>query len=1308
MRQSLLSRLSFLAIFVVILLAGQQAVAANEIVLNASGSNQTYVTVNTFNQLQVSSTLSRLNTLWLNTEKGEFVELIVPSYSKSNTQGAPQLPVLSKLIEVPAGATANVQVVSYDVNEYRLSDFGINQRLFPAQAPESKSGNKNRVFEYNAHIYNSNSYYSEGLARVEVSGYLRGVQLANLILSPIEYNPVTNTIKVYSNLVVNVTFEGADRMTTNQLKENTSSPYFRSVYRNVLNYNQGDAPLDTISKFPVKYVIVSDPMFEETLQPFVKWKTKRGFKVIEAYTDDPAVGNSFNSIKAYLQNLYNSATPEDPAPTFVLFVGDVEQIPAYNCGSHVSDLYYCEYTGDFLPEVYYGRFSATNTAQLLPQINKTLQYEQYLMPDPSYLNEVVMIAGDDASHELTWGNGQINYGTTYYFNAEHNLLSHTYLQPEPAGGNYSQNIQADISNGVSYANYTAHGSPDGWANPSFSISDVASMTNADKYCLMVGNCCQTNTYNQYTFGEALLRAENKGALGYIGASNNSYWDEDYWWGVGNGQILTNPTYESTGLGAYDRTFHDHGEPMSEWYSTMDQMVFAGNLAVQESNSSMKQYYWEIYCLMGDPSTMVYFSVPPAMQVDYTPLLPLGTPSFEINTEPYAYVAISKNNILHGVAEADENGLATVALLPFTEPGYADIVITKQNREPFIDSVLVASPEGPYLVLDGYALHDNGGNNNQTPEFGEPITVDLSYENFGNSDAVNAVSTLSTNDAFVSLPQNTHTWPLIASNGSASANGAFSIKVNDYIPDMHTASFTITTQADTNVFTSTFNMLVYAPKLENGAAIFDDATAGNANGIIDPGETIYVTVPTTNTGHCSSSEVLSQLIIFGDFITSSSQTANLGVLAPGQTGTATFSFTVDQAAVNGSSFSVYITANAGPYNSVTGITTNVGPMVEDFNTGNFLKYNWRMKGAKPWKISPDTKYEGLFGAVSGGINNSQQSEMYLEGRVLMNDTISFYRKVSCENGYDFLKFYVDGVEIGSWTGNKDWAKVSYPIQAGYHKFSWAYEKDEATIAGSDAAWIDYIELPPFSQTLTGAITTNSVAMPATICSGGEAQLYVFAAGGTGTYSYVWSPAASLNNATIYNPVATPEITTTYEILITSSFFSTTTNITVNVEPVPVTPVVTISGDHLVSSSATGNQWYNSQGMIAGATSQTYYPEHTETYYVIASSQAGCPSEASNQVVFGFTGTNGRNADEVSVYPNPFRSNLNISYSLKVSGDAKIEIYNSIGNCVSTINETNLNAGKHVTSFDESSLAAGVYFCKLTANGKTEFIKIVKNK
>ena len=208
----------------ILLFAALQLNAANEIVLNASGTNNLNVIQNTFYQLQVSNTISGFNTLWLHTEKGEFVELFGEAYSKSNIVGAPQLPVLSKLIEIPAGASPEVKVVSYDVKEYKLSDFGITQRLFPTQAPQSKSGTKKEPFAYNQALYQTNNFYGEALARVDVSGYLRSVQLANLVISPVEYNPVTNTIRVYNNLIVEVIFVGADKTKTDENKAKTHSP----------------------------------------------------------------------------------------------------------------------------------------------------------------------------------------------------------------------------------------------------------------------------------------------------------------------------------------------------------------------------------------------------------------------------------------------------------------------------------------------------------------------------------------------------------------------------------------------------------------------------------------------------------------------------------------------------------------------------------------------------------------------------------------------------------------------------------------------------------------------------------------------------------------------------------------------------------------------------------------------------------------------------------------------------------------------------------------------------------------------------
>ena len=1273
--------------------------------------NRLEVTESSYSRLQVVNSFSNFSYEQVMTEKGSFIRLFAAAYSKSSRAGDPELPVVSRLIEVPADAVPEVKVVSYTVKDYPLSDLGISDKIFPLQPPQPKNGIP-LGFVYNAATYGQNAFLGDELARVNIQGYLRGVRMANLLISPVQYNPVTNTLRVYDNLVVDIRFKGADVGKTVSLRKKFDSPYFRSIYSRLLNLQPVEPDHDSMMKMPVKYVIVSDPMFQEALQPFIHWKIKKGFTVLEAYTNNPSVGTTTTSIKAYLQNLYTSSTPANPAPSFVLFVGDVQQIPAFICtsnGGQSSDLYYCEYTGDYLPEVYYGRFSASTVAQLQPQIDKTLEYEQYLMPDPSYLDECVMAAGADPNYGPVWGDGQINYGTNNYFNTAHNLNSHTYLQPEPAGGNYSQNIHTNVSNGICYANYTAHGSVSGWADPSFSVSDIQNLQNAHKYGLMVGNCCLTNSYEQDCFGEELLRAVNKGAVGYIGASNNSYWDEDFYWGVGVGPIVVNPTYETHGPGAYSRTFHDHGEPYQEWYSSMDQMVFAGNLAVQESNSGIKQYYWEIYCLMGDPSLMIYYSVPPALSVNYNPLLPIGSPVFALQTEPHAYVAVSENNVLHGAAEADANGFATLLLTPFTQTGFASVVVTAQNRKPFIDSVMVASAAGPYLVLNSCTIQDAGGNNNQVPETGEPLTTDLSLSNYGNADAVNAVSTLTTSDPYISLTNSSHTWPLIAGNSSASATDAFAFQAHDNMPDQHTAGFLVTTLTDTSSFTANLNVLFSAPELNAGIFSVNEATGGNGNGRLDPGETIYVTIPTTNNGHCPSADVIAQLFVFGDYITLNTAAQNLGSIAPGNTAEASFSFTISPNAPPGYSFSLYFTATAGMYNTCSSLFPTIGPQVEDYETGNFSRFSWHMAGNQPWKISSSIKYEGSFAATSGTISNSSRSEMYLDVIVLTADTISFYRKVSSEDGYDFLRFSVDDVEKGSWSGNLDWTKVKYPVSAGLHRFSWVYETDVSTLSGLNAGWIDYIVLPPLSEIPSGPLTVNMVAVSPTVCRGNTTQLYAFTTGGTGIYSYNWTPQASLDNSTIFNPVADPVETTTYHVVVNSGLFSTSNELTVTLAELPETPVATNLGSQISSSASQGNQWYGSQGPVPGATGQIFTPVCSDSYYTLVTNEAGCRSGASNLVYFGYTGIDPAISSQVSrLFPNPFTGKFILSYTLFHASAVKIQLFDAIGNLISETDEGNKAAGSYQTSVDGSKLAAGIYFCKFLTLNRVEAIKIIRSR
>jgi hypothetical protein len=117
---------------------------------------------------------------------------------------------------------------------------------------------------------------------------------------------------------------------------------------------------------------------------------------------------------------------------------------------------------------------------------------------------------------------------------------------------------------------------------------------------------------------------------------------------------------------------------------------------------------------------------------------------------------------------------------------------------------------------------------------------------------------------------------------------------------------------------------------------------------------------------------------------------------------------------------------------------------------------------------DEPYEGDYCTKSGDIGNGQSSELYLYTEVLADGNVSFYRKISSEAEYDFLRFYIDNELMGEWSGELNWEQVNYSVSQGLHTFRWVYEKDNYSASGQDCAWVDFIVLPPFD--ITTGITT----------------------------------------------------------------------------------------------------------------------------------------------------------------------------------------------------------------------------------------------
>lgn len=651
------------------------------------------ITNSEFTTLRAVFSYGTIESQLVPTERGSFSEITIEGTYASGEIGAPELPATHQLLAVPFGATPRVSVVGYTATDYQLSDYGIGTIL-----PHQPSVRKDQKPEDVKFIYNAEAYQHRGLsaipeATIEVQGTLRGIRVGSLVVNPVSYDPSSNTIRVFNDIEVEVNFEGADYAETERMLLNTYSPYFDIVYKQMFNYRQIMSVYDDhpdLMAYPVHMVVIAPENYLSTLEPWLNWKIQKGFDV-NVYTT-AQTGTTYSAIRSYVQNLYNTGVSQGATPTFLILVGDTGQIPGTNGSSttKVTDLYYGSVDNDYFPDMFYSRMSAENTSQLAIIVNKILQYEQYTMPDPTYLNNVTLIAGWDSYWTAYVGRPTINYATTYYYNTDHGFSQvNSHVNQSQYNGCYNS-----LSTGVGFVNYTAHGDNNMWYQPQLTNSGVNQLTNADKYFLAMGNCCLSGNFGYYStcFGEAMIRAENKGAYSYIGSCPETYWYEDYYFGVGATNTFSNtPNINNTATGVYDAVW------MDDTYNTISSMVFLGNIAVTFAHTGSYQtsistlYYWQAYHVLGDGSIMPYRVQPSANTVSHESSISSTATSFTVNAEAGSYVGLSQNNVLKGAALVPASGTVNIPIADL-EGGQMRIVVTKPQRQPYVQDINVTSTQ----------------------------------------------------------------------------------------------------------------------------------------------------------------------------------------------------------------------------------------------------------------------------------------------------------------------------------------------------------------------------------------------------------------------------------------------------------------------------------------------------------------------------------------------------------------------------------------------------------------------------------------
>jgi len=76
-----------------------------------------------------------------------------------------------------------------------------------------------------------------------------------------------------------------------------------------------------------------------------------------------------------------------------------------------------------------------------------------------------------------------------------------------------------------------------------------------------------------------------------------------------------------------------------------------------------------------------------------------------------------------------------------------------------------------------------------------------------------------------------------------------------------------------------------------------------------------------------------------------------------------------------------------------------------------------------------------------------------------------------------------------------------------------------------------------------------------------------------------------------------------------------------------------------------------------------------------------------------------------YPNPFNSTTTLAFTISISENIRLAVYDIYGREVTLILNQQMNAGHHTVAFDGSDLTNGLYFVMMMSKGNTQIRKMV---
>jgi hypothetical protein len=868
-------------------------------------------------------------------QERDWLTIDLPAAGHLGRPGEPALPLVSRLVELPAGSGLQVEVVE-QVWE------SVPGLVLPEQEAVHTAADLPQPWREERAAY-VGAVYPEQAWLLGDPALIRGVRVRQLALVPARSLPAKGATELLRRARLRVTFAGSDN-------RNNPSGVLAFARRaellpdGVLSHPQLVQEFDRVgaSDNPGAYLVIARGAGitgSSYFQDWIAWKRQKGHQVTVAGVAQIPAWNA-SAIREYLRTAVG--TWSDP-PVYVALVGDHTgsgdfYLPTSTTGTNGEyDHYYSLVDGtDHLADVAVGRLSCENATQLNTICNKLLHYETTPTAGGSaWLARAALCTGYNAismiQQSRTIVHDMVREGIT---------AVDTLWYPNTTASWVNGRFNA----GIALYNYRGWIGMQGVDNTF--ISNAGNFLNYGMPPVTGFFTCSTGDFESTCETEVMLRKGDpstpQGGSAVIGFATSN----------------THTAYNNAIAGGFWSAFLDRG------VSAVGSALIQGKLELFQTlppGDPQAERFSNWANLMGDPGMEMWCGVPTALSATLAQggsTFALGATEIQIQVNAGGSPATDVLVCLWQAGGLQSRGLTDAhgrVWLPTagTTAGAVNLTATKVDHLPARVTLTVAGSQFPRLAI--WNIPDDG-----KLQPGETVTLLPSVQNMGGSPLTGLALNATSLAEGLTLGDATATWPTIGAGATVGANSSLSATAAPDLPDATRLQLGLAYTSGQGAFQDGADLLVSAPRLQPGTLSFNPGGS-----ILQPGTTALLTLPVTNTGNLAASALTVSLDAPGDpfVVVTSAPIPNVNLA---QNASTNLSFTVQAsgATVRGHRVSFLLSWSGGGLQGNQAFTATVGTATAMGPTGPDAYGYFAIEGNDANSLAPVFQWEEIAPSAGG--------------------------------------------------------------------------------------------------------------------------------------------------------------------------------------------------------------------------------------------------------------------------------------------------------------------------------------------------------